>query len=313
MKIRKWMIYGGVFFVALSTVAIIISTGSRFAALEPTPICEVVAGEQLPDECTGSGGGSIGETCLEYAEPVGTEGTASAISDPGDCVCYDYPPFDVAHDGVTESTQQAGVSALDGNKQKLDELWQQFINDSLNPHFERARLISAIIGGGNASQEKLNQLANAIADGITKTWADPVYNAKILAGVVDPAIDVAKIVYESSSLPKKLKHAEGDSSTEPDRKREVSILNGFKPNFDGFPNNFRIKGFNVDLLNYTISSGDFEACLKLKLEIATGTHRASAEGLKISYEIKKGSNFGFFTELNAGRKTTAAVGLTLRF
>lgn len=323
-KIRRWIIYSGVFFLALSTVITIVSSSSRFnaqVAIEPCLAITDVNGDGTVNEgdCTGGGGGGgTTEECIEPV-PVGTvttESTNTAVStDEQNCACYNLPPFDPAHDGVTESTQQAGVSALNGKKATLDSLWKQFMNDTANPHFEQARKLAALLKGGAASESQMTQLLNAIASGITKTFSDPIYLAKLKNGVIDPVNTVAKIVYESSTLPNEIKHAESDAASEPEEKskRTVRILEGFKPSFTGFPNNFRLRGFDVNLFNYTVSDGAFESCLKLNLGVATGKHGARVQGLELYGEAKFADRWGGYFRSATSGEVRNELGLFFRF
>ncbi len=106
MKIRKWIIYSGVFFLALSTVITIVSTSSRFNAQVAKELCFAetdVNGDGVIDEGDCEGGGTGGGTT--YTEcptptPAGTGseitgllvGRAKAITNetailPEECVC----------------------------------------------------------------------------------------------------------------------------------------------------------------------------------------------------------------------------------
>lgn len=321
MKIRKWIIYSGVFFLALSTVITIVSSSSKFNAQVARELCFAetdVNGDGIIDEADCEGGGTGGGTVEECVEPVvgiATQDNTTTQIDEQKCACYNLPPFDTAHDGVTESTQQAGVSALNSKKGTLDSLWRQFINDTANPHFEQARKLAALLKGGAASQSQMTQLLNAIASGITSTFSDPIYQAKLKNGVIDPANTVAKIVYESSTLPNEIKHAESDAASEPEEesKRKFRILDGFKPSFTGFPNNFRLRGFDVNLFNYTVSDGAFESCLKLNVGVATGRHGGRVEGLEIYGEAKVADRWGLYGRASTGGNVRGELGLIIRF
>lgn len=101
IKIRKAIVFGGVFFLALSTIATIVSTSSRFTAeVEPQPLTI---------------NRTIIEPCKELVDPI--EGITAATPDV-DCVCTQgSPPGDVP--GSVKTSRDTADTTAAGTQQEV--------------------------------------------------------------------------------------------------------------------------------------------------------------------------------------------------
>jgi len=290
---RKLIIYAGVILLSLTTVlGIVANTGSFKAQVALEDPCLAVTDTeaqtaQVPDDCTGSGGGNNGDICLDDVVAtttlnnlLGVQPALAAIPKECDDVCEIDEQFPPAHDGATETAHQAGVTTLDSKKPTLDVEFKAWANDQLSPYFTATRRIIQLIGGGQASRDQANSLLNAFSSDLLRYANDPINIAKIQAGVLNPATLAEKAVYDALTLPKQDKHYRSDPHA-PNTKREWSILNNFRPQFSGWPTNVKLDGITFDVLNLTDSGAGYSLCVEGGIGTASGRFDAPLKGLKL--------------------------------
>lgn len=329
MTTRKLIIYAGVILLSLTTVfAIVANTGSFRAqvALEEPCIAEVdVNGDGLTnvDDCTGggTGGGNNGDICLDEVDEVVANATRETGSQtqavttiPKDCeeVCRIDEAFPPAHDGVTETAQQAAVTKADGDsKNILDAELRKLANDVTSKYYDPLRRLLRVIDGRAATRAEAQQVLNAFANGLSSNFNDPINYAKIQSGVLDPVTLLEKSVYEALTLSKQDKHYRSDPH-DTTRNRQWTFLSGIKPSFSGWPSNLTLDGLKFDVLNFTSSNGAYSLCVEGGIGTANGNWNFQINSVDLRAKLFN-DNFELTAGVNARGQARLGLFGSFRF
>jgi hypothetical protein len=314
MKIRKWIIYSGVFFLALSTVITIVSSSSKFNAKVARELCFAetdVNGDGIIDEADCEGGGTGGggtepNPCLE--EVVTAESTSIPVGEPepGECVCQEYEPFPPAHDAATESVHQATVTKTDTDaKSELDKIIKEVSRiTGLDKNIaELKRLISLYTQ--TPSDELARRIVTTYKSILEFKLSDPVTLAKIQTRVLNPVKLFEESLYEAIQLPTEDKKYRSDP-WEGNSDRRWRLFTNVTPDLSGinysWPADIKITGINLKVKNTLASSAGFSLCVESSLGIGgRGTGSFSFTGLSFEYRRgTSGASLSFSTNGSVG-------------
>lgn len=301
MKIRKWIIYSGVFFLALSTVITIVSSSSKFNAQVARELCFAetdVNGDGIIDEADCEGGGTGGggtepNPCLE--EAVTAESTSIPIGEPepSECVCQEYEPFPPAHDAATESVHQATVTKTDTDaKNELDKIIKEVSRiTGLDKNIaELKRLIG--IYTQTPSDDLARQIVTTYKSILEYKLSDPITIAKIHSRVLNPVKIFEESLYEAIQLPTELKKYRDDSWAG-DSSRRWRLFTNVTPDLSGiqvsWPGDIKITGININVRNRLESSAGFSLCLDSSLGIG-GRGSGSLITQALTFEYRRGNS-----------------------
>lgn len=302
-KIRKWIIYSGVFFLALSTVITIVSSSSKFnaqtALVEPCLAITDVNGDGVvnTEDCgSGGGGGVEPNPCLE--EVITTEEATTPITDPKDCVCSQYEPFPPAHDAATESVHQATVTKTDTEaKSELDKIIKEVSKiTGLDKNIaELKRLISLYTQ--TPSDELARRIVNTYKSILERKLSEPLTVAKIQLKVLDPIKLFEETLYEAIQLPTEKKKFK-DDPWDKESPRPWKLFTEVRPDLSGigvsWPADITISGINFNVKNTLRSSAGFSLCLTNTIGIG-GRGNGIFDFAGVSIDYKRGNTVASLT------------------